>query len=89
MLNLIHVVFTLGHCETLESRFAGQTLPSGAIPQAVINFHKGTAFQIVNDIPIEDCIKFAVREVVEFEEEARTEGEYKTPIPENWDVFTL
>jgi len=40
-------------------RMAGQMLPKGSIPIAVINYHNGSIVQIVNDLSKEEIINFA------------------------------
>jgi len=40
-------------------RMAGQMLPKGSIPIAVINYHNGSIIQIVNDLSKDEIINFA------------------------------
>jgi len=40
-------------------RMAGQMLPKGSTPIAVINYHNGSIVQIVNDMSKDEIISFA------------------------------
>jgi len=54
-----NVVVLFNNFGQSDWRMAGQMLPKGSIPIAVINYHNGSIVQIVNDLSKEEIISFA------------------------------
>ena len=55
--NNIMVVFN--NFGELDCRSAGQILPKGSIPVAIVNYHNGTITEIINDVPKEEMVNYA------------------------------